>query len=154
MPKPADTLNLGAGNHIWKGAVNHDLRKHRPEIDVAWDLNMLPWPWVDDSFDQIAASSVLEHLRIDLVKALDECWRILRPGGTLRVKVPYWNHENSYADPTHRWRYSLRSLDVFVPETKLGGELGFYTERKWRFVARPKLNDQKSSIIATMGVVK
>ncbi len=153
MPK-RKTLNLGAGNHIWKGAVNHDLRKHRAEIDVAHDLNDVPWPWGDDSFDQIGASSVFEHLIIDLVTALDECWRILRPAGTLRVKVPYWNHDNAYADPTHRWQYSLRAFNVFDPRTKLGKELNFYTDRKWRVVGGPKLNDQRSSIIATLEVRK
>ena len=147
-------LNLGAGNYIWKGAVNHDLRKHRPEIDVTHDLNVLPWPWADSSFDHIASSSVFEHLTIDLVMALDECWRILRPGGTLRVKVPHWKHDNAYADPTHRWRYSLRVFDAFNPDTKLGRELGFYTDRRWKFIAAPKLNDQKSSIIATLEVRK
>jgi len=149
-----ETLNLGAGNHIWKGAVNHDLQMHRPEIDVAHDLNVLPWPWEDESFDRIAASSVFEHLTIDLVMALDECWRILRPKGTLRVKVPHWQHDNAYVDPTHRWRYSLRSLDVFVPQTRLGKELDFYTQRKWRFVKPPRLNDRRSSIIATLEVRK
>ena len=147
-------LNLGAGNHIWKGAVNHDLRKHRPEIDIAHDLNVLPWPWPDESFDAIGASSVFEHLQIDLVQALDECWRILRAEGTLRVKVPYWKHDNSYADPTHRWRYSLRSFDVFNPDRKLGKELGFYTARKWSFVKPPRLNDQKSSVIVVLQVRK
>ena len=134
--------------------MNHDLHKHRPEIDVVHDLNVLPWPWLDASFDHIAASSVFEHLTINLVTVLDECWRVLRPKGTLRMKLPFWQHDNSYADPTHRWRYSLRALDVFIPSTKLGKELGFYTPRKWAFVKGPKLNDQKSSIIATLQVRK
>ena len=149
-----DILNLGAGNHIWDGVVNHDLHKHRLEIDVVHDLNSIPWPWKDESYDHIAASSVFEHLTIDLVAALDECWRILRPKGTLRVKVPHWQHDNAYADPTHRWRYSLRCLDVFIPETDLGKELGFYTQHKWTVVKSPSLNDQKSSIIATLRVQK
>lgn len=147
-------LNLGAGNHIVKGWINHDLEKHRREIDVTHDLNITPWPWKDASFERINASSVFEHLSIDLVAALNECWRILKPGGTLRVKVPYWQNDNAYADPTHRWRYSLRSLDLFDPDTKLGRELGFYTARKWQFVKKPKLNDQKSSVIATLQVRK
>lgn len=149
-----EVLNLGAGNHIWKGAVNHDLTKHRPEIDVAHDLNVIPWPWPDRSFDHIAASAVFEHLMINLVMALDECWRILRPEGTLRVKLPHWQHDNSYADPTHRYRYSLRCFNVFVPNTKLGKELSFYTQRKWAFVKPPYLNDQRSSILATLRVRK
>ena len=150
----ADILNLGAGNHILSKAVNHDRCKHRPEIDVAHDLNIIPWPWPDASFELIAASSVFEHLQIDLMQALDECWRILQPEGQLRVKLPFWKHDNAYADPTHRWQYSPRSLNVFVPETKLGAELSFYTERKWRFEKVPKFNDQKSSFVATMQVVK
>lgn len=148
------TLNLGAGNRIMAEATNHDLRAHRPEIDVVHDLNVIPWPWPDASYDLIVASSVFEHLSIDLVQALDECWRILRPGGMLRLKVPYWKHDNAYADPTHRWRYSLRSLDVFDPDTKLGKELGFYTARKWAFVKPVKLNDQSSSIIGLLEVRK
>ena len=149
-----DILNLGAGNHIWEGAVNHDLRQHRDEIDVAHDLNIIPWPWADGSFDHLAASSVFEHLEIDLVRVLNECWRILRAEGHLRLKLPYWQHDNAYADPTHRWHYSLRALDVFVPETKLGTELVFYTDRKWRFVKGPKLNDQKSALVAMLQAVK
>jgi len=149
-----DILNLGAGNHIWKGAVNHDLRKHRPEIDVAHDLNIVPWPWEDNSFDLIGASSVFEHLKINLVQTLDECWRILRTEGCLRLKLPYWRHDNAYADPTHRWHFSPRVLDVFIPASKLGTELGFYTERKWRFVKGPRFNDQKSAFIAMMQVRK
>lgn len=148
------TLNLGAGNHISPGAVNHDRLKHRPEIDVVHDLNVLPWPWKDGSFGRIFASSVFEHLEINLVQALNECWRILEPAGTLRVKVPHWQHDNAYADPTHYWRFSLRSFDVFVPETKLGKELNFYTARKWQFVKPPALNGHQSSMIVTLAVRK
>lgn len=148
------TLNLGAGNHLAAEAVNHDLRRHRPEIDVVRDLNVLPWPWPDKSFDVVLSSSVFEHLEIDLVQSMDECWRILRPKGVLRLKLPHWQHDNAYADPTHRWRYSFRSLDVFVPETRLGQELGFYTERKWRYLGKVKTNEFKSALIAQMQVVK
>lgn len=149
-----EILNLGAGNRLIKGAINHDRIRRRSEIDVAWDLNVLPWPWETQSFDRIVASSVFEHLKIDLVTVLDECWRILRPKGTLRVKVPHWQHDNAYADPTHRWRYSLRCFDVFNPQTKLGKELGFYTGHKWAFVKGPRLNDQRSSIIVTLRICK
>lgn len=149
-----EILNLGAGNHTWNGAVNHDLKQHRPEIEIAHDLNELPWPWEDNSFDLIASSSVFEHLKIDLVQAMDECWRILRPEGRLRVKLPHWQHDNAYADPTHRWHFSPRVFDVFVPESKLGAELSFYTTRKWQYVKLPRFNDHKTAFIATMQVRK
>ena len=147
-------LNLGAGNRPLKGAVNHDRIKHRLEIDMVHDLNVLPWPWKANSLDQIVARSVFEHLDLDLVQVMDECWRILRSGGRLDVKVPHWQHDNAYADPTHRWRYSLRSFDVFLPDTALGKEHSFYTARKWQLLKGPKLNGAKSSLFITLRPVK
>ena len=149
-----EILNLGAGNKIMPEAVNHDLLKHRPEIAVAHDLEERPWPWPDNAFALIIAASVFEHLRLTLVEAMDECWRLLRPGGRIRVKLPHWQHDNSYADPTHRWRYSLRSLDYFDPATKLGSEYGFYTARKWKIVEPAGLNKQSTSLIALLEVRK
>jgi predicted SAM-dependent methyltransferase len=149
-----DILNLGAGNKPIKGAVNHDRVQHRPEIDVAHDLNVLPWPFEDNSFDKIAALAVFEHLDIDLVHSLDECWRILRPGGQLVLKLPMWNSPMSYDDPTHRWRFTPRVLDQFCPETERGRRYGFYTDRHWRFVKKARLNDAKSSIWWTLEVLK
>lgn len=149
-----DTLNLGAGNRIIAGAVNHDLVKHRPEIDVAHDLNDLPWPWADNSFDKVLAIAVLEHLRINLIQSVDECWRILRPGGVLYVKLPHWQHENSYLDPTHYWRFAPRTLNIFDPDTQYGHRYSFYTTRKWRVVKKPELNTARSSFAATLEVRK
>jgi len=129
-----DTLNLGAGNRIIDGAVNHDLTLHRPEITVAHDLNDLPWPWPDDSFDHIEAWAVLEHLRITLLVSLAGCWRILRVGGVLNAKLPLWNHDMSWADPTHFWKFSLVSLDQFDPDTERGAHYAYYTPRKWKII--------------------
>lgn len=148
------TLNLGAGNRIIGDAVNHDVGKHRPEIAVAWDLNKLPWPWPDNSFDQIVARSVLEHLRINLVESLDECWRILRPGGQIFLKVPYWQSELAHHDPTHYWFFSVASLDQFDPDTPRGKTYSFYTMRKWKILEPVVLNGAQSSIIAKMEVRK
>ena len=145
-----DKLNLGCGNVIVPNAVNHDVVKHRPEVNVAWDLNKLPWPWKDCSFDLIMAKAVFEHLRLNLVESANECWRILRPGGLLYLKVPFWQHEKSYDDPTHYWRYTLKSCNVFDPETWEGRTYGFYTARKWKIVKGPELNSGKSSIHVTM----
>ncbi len=149
-----DILNLGAGNRLVEGAVQHDLTRHRPEIDVVWDLNDLPWPWADNSFDLIIACAVLEHLRINLLESVNECWRILRPGGVLYAKLPYWDSDNSYRDPTHYWRFSLGTCDIFDPTTKYGYDYAFYTDRKWRIVQPAKLNKAGSSFSIKMQVMK
>jgi len=149
-----DILNLGAGNKLVKGAVQHDRTKHRPEIDVVWDLNDLPWPWPDNSFDMIVACAVLEHLKINLIESVNECWRILRPGGVLHVKLPYWNSDNSYRDPTHYWRFDLRTCDLFDPKTKYGHDYQFYPVKKWEITQKARLNKAGTSFALKMRVRK
>jgi SAM-dependent methyltransferase len=149
-------LQLGCGNDPLTGpdVVNHDRMKHRPEVDIVHDLDILPWPWSGNSFDLIVARSVFEHLRLNLIESLNECWRILRPGGQIFIKLPHWQSDISHDDPTHRWYFSLRSLDQFDPDTPRGKDYGFYTDRKWRIVQAPELNKAKSSILATLEVRK
>lgn len=149
-----DILNLGCGNKPIVGAINHDRIIHRPDIDIAWDLNDLPWPWADNSFDLIVALAVLEHLRINLIESVNECWRILRPGGELYIKLPYWDSEVSYIDPTHYWRFSPSSLDIFDPSTEYGRRYSFYTPYKWTIIKAPQLNRAGTSFHARMRVIK
>ena len=151
-------LCLGCGNSPVRaeGAVNHDqwLDSKRPWVTVAHDLNEVPWPWGDNTFDQIVASAVLEHLQINLLESMAECWRILRPEGTIWAKVPYAMSERSYDDPTHYWRFGMRAFEVFDPDTKAGKKYEFYTPFRWRILEPPRLNDAKTSIIAKMQVRK
>ena len=58
-----------------------------PEI-VAWDLRR-GIPFADDTFDVVYHSHFLEHLeRHAATIFLAECYRVLRPGGTIRIVVP------------------------------------------------------------------
>lgn len=151
-------LNLGCGNVPKGNAVNHDRIKHAPYVEVVWDLNRFPWPWPDASFERIIAKAVLEHLDCDLSKSLDECWRILKPGGLLFIKLPYVGSEYSYDDPTHRWFFTLRSFDQFDPDTRRGKEYAHvYGMRLWKIhrVAYNKgTREASTSIIATLEVRK
>lgn len=147
-------LNLGCGDKLVDGAVNHDRSAHRPEIDVVWDLNVFPWPWEDASFDLIVARAVFEHLDCDLLASVGESWRILKPAGQLYLKLPYWKHNNSFMDPTHRWFAALETPTIFDPDLPYGKKYKFYTERKWRVIKGPFLNKAKSSVICTLEVRK
>lgn len=139
-------LNLGAGNLIkdpnkW---INHDLHKHREEIDAIWDLNILPWPWKDESFSSIIAKAVFEHLDIDLLIAVDECWRLLMPGGELYVKVP--NAEDvigCWGDPTHRRPYTLSFTSIFDYKSENAGN-NFYTSQKWEIIEKGTTGTQNA----------
>jgi predicted SAM-dependent methyltransferase len=143
-------LNLGAANRIIKGAVNHDLRKHRKEISIAYDLNSLPWPWDDRSFDKIHAIDVLEHLEINLIQSLDQCWRILKVGGELIFKFPLHTSPTIREDPTHRWFWGPGVLDFVDPSTSWGRKYRFYTDNHWRVVSKKFLRDDKRSLQAIL----
>ena len=153
-------LNIGAGQRIIAGAVNHDIVKHRPEIDVVHDLNDMPWPWDDNSFDYISARAVFEHLNHDLIVSMNECWRILAPGGVIDLKLPYWKHDHSFDNPTHRWHFGPGSFDYFDPTTFNGTHYGFYTPYKWRILKKGfcKGSDNsggaESSLCAQLEVIK
>jgi ubiquinone/menaquinone biosynthesis C-methylase UbiE len=147
-------LNLGCGKDILPNAVNHDRTKHSAGIDVAWDLNVLPWPWPDNSFEMIVAYAVMEHLKLNLVESMNECWRILKPEGEICLKLPYYQHAASWQDPTHYWKFDVTSFDVFDPETKFGAYYDFYSERKWQIIRQAELNPGKSSIFVDLRVRK
>lgn len=59
---------------------------HSPIADVKADICNLPFK--DNSYDFIICNHVLEHIPDD-TKAMNELYRILRPGGTAILQVPY-----------------------------------------------------------------
>ena len=138
-------LNLGCGLDIRKDWINHDIIKHNKHIHV-WNLNNTPWPWGTSTIDRIDAISVFEHLELTLIETLNQCWRILKPGGGLYMKLPAWDSHVSYQDPTHRWFYDPRVFEYFDPATPLGREYWFYTELKWKLKSPGKYNSGKTSI--------
>lgn len=142
-------LNLGCGNRIIEGAVNHDRTRHRPEIDVVHDLNVLPWPWPDGAFEKVCALSVLEHLRHNLLTSMDEIWRITAPGGVAVIKLPHWKASLSWEDLTHVHLVGPGVMDQIDPRTKRGHDYRFYTRRKWR-IDKFQVNKSKTSFHWTM----
>lgn len=81
-------LNIGCGSIRLDGWIGVDAYG---EPDVKHDLNVTPWPFKDNSVDKILAAHVFEHLD-NWWGAFLECVRILKPLGTLEVRVP---HESS-----------------------------------------------------------
>jgi SAM-dependent methyltransferase len=99
------TIDLGSGDKKqYPGSLGFDLRP-AAEVDAVTDLSR-SLPVASGSVDAIFAVHVLEHL-IDFLTLVDDCHRVLRPGGTLHVMSPWWGHVNAVADPTH-----VRLLDV------------------------------------------
>lgn len=138
-------LNLGCGKNIrdpdvW---INHDINHHDNAIMAVHDLNITPWPWEDNSFEEIAALSVFEHLRLTLIESLNECWRIICPQGVLALKYPLFTSPHIHDDPTHIWFWSDKVLEFVDPDYAYGKKCDYYTEFKWRILERYTDSEQK-----------
>ena len=69
---------------------------HSPLADVKADICALPFE--DNSYDLILCNHVLEHIPNDL-KAMEELYRVLKPGGTAILQVPLEeDRENTFED--------------------------------------------------------
>ncbi len=123
-------LNVGSGSGVVDGWINID-RRHVQGVSVLADLNQIPWPFKNDSFEVVLCNHVLEHLT-DIVHAMEEIHRISVHGGCIVIRTPYFANYESFRDPTHRWHFTWESFDYFVAES------GFfvYTNRKFRLVGK------------------
>lgn len=80
-------VNVGCGRRIHPAWCNLDLVASVPGV-VEHDLRK-GLPLENDSCDAVYHSHVLEHLtKDDGKKLLGECFRVLKPGGVVRVVVP------------------------------------------------------------------
>lgn len=129
-------LNMGCGTDIRPDYLNVD--KYYKKADAMWDIFSIPLN--DDSVAQVMCYEVFEHLPMHRVhEALSECYRVLKPGGTLVLTVPdivsYCKNivENPddeyyitrlYGNQSHDGQYHLNG---FTPKRlfKLLGNAGF-----------------------------
>ena len=117
-------LELGCGTEPTPGYVHHDRRRHAGHVDVAHDLNELPWPWGDDSCEEVLGLDVFEHLHLMPEQWLRECYRILRPGGMLRLRVPVFGSPWHLIDPTHVRGFHPLNFDYFIAGRELHRKFG------------------------------
>lgn len=105
--KKLERWDLACGNNKQKGFKGVDITKKGTQANIEWDLSRYPWPFKDNSVDEIFCSHFLEHIpHIDsyhdgLFLFMDECWRILKPGAGARFIVPYYSSVRAIQDPTH-----------------------------------------------------
>jgi len=130
-------LNLGCGNCYHQDWTNIDLNSNNSHV-MSHDLRRgIPFP--EASFDVVYHSNIIEHFqRDDALLFMKECFRVLKPGGILRVATPnleqicriYLEILNSLKngdlsrDPDYEW-ILLEMYDQTVRE-KSGGQMVEY----------------------------
>lgn len=69
----------------------------------------LPFP--TSSIESIVSHHCLEHIGDGFLPLMDECYRVLVPGGVMRVIVPLFPSRTAVEDPDHRRMFMTGSFD-------------------------------------------
>lgn len=106
-------LNLGCGDKLMPGYVNVDICG---SPDLICDLSKFPWPFEDNSVEEVFAEHFLEHVD-DYDKTVREINRILSPRGRLHFVVPHFR-SSWYPWHLHRYQFSTITCRLLCTELK------------------------------------
>lgn len=127
-------LNFGCGARYSPGWENIDFYSPGPEVRRVNLVRGFPYP--DGSFEAVYSSHVLEHFtKRQCFEMLRECFRVLRPGGVVRVVVPdlgvtideyqrIRGMADSDPDKAGRYRWIMIELLDQLVRTERNGEWG------------------------------
>jgi predicted SAM-dependent methyltransferase len=135
-------LDIGCGDKCAKGFTGIDIR---PGADIEHDLEVFPWPIDDGECSEARASHIVEHIRPQKQLAfMDECWRVLKTGGTLSVSTPMGGSERWHQDPTHCASWNDQTPGYFDVESVYRS---VYSPKPW------KIKSLSTDVIGDLHVV-
>lgn len=150
------------GNTEWGDLTTLDINPdHKP--DVIHDLNVTPYPFPSDAFDEVHAYEVLEHLgRQGDYKAFfeqfSELWRILKPNGFLCASVPLPTSVWAWADPSHT-RIIPRETLAFLDQAQYAAQIGVTAMSDFRSIYKADfepdfMEDNNGSLFFVLKAIK
>jgi predicted SAM-dependent methyltransferase len=117
-------LQIGAGPNILEGWLNSD--QYPTSRGVVFLNATKPFPFEDCTFDYILSEHQIEHLTYKQgLFMLGECYRVLKPGGKMRVATPDLQTLIGLYAPERsdlQQRYIRWITDKFLPQ------IGIYSE--------------------------
>lgn len=133
-------MELGCGNKRLDGYnIYLDAHDHGFNDVCNFEVEKLPIP--DDAASYIHCNHVLEHIH-DVQHILNECWRILKPGGIFEIKVPYGLWPGA-SKPVHFqcitacWFDWLRREDIYK----------WYGYRSWKILKLEEIKNNNTGEI-------
>jgi hypothetical protein len=112
-------LDIGCGPNKQLGFEGVDIEAFSG-VDHVFDIRQTPWPWDNESVDEVHSSHFLEHLTgQERIVFFNELYRVMKVGAQARFITPSWSHERAYGDPTHQW-------------PPVCGWTFFYLHKNWR----------------------
>jgi len=118
-------LDIACGQNKQPGFKGVDISPG-PGVDFVWDLEKYPWePFKDDSVEEVYVSHYAEHTK-DLMKFMDEIWRICIPDAKVTIIGPYYTSIRAWQDPTHTRALSEATWIYFNKDWRVANKLDHY----------------------------
>jgi SAM-dependent methyltransferase len=102
-----NNLSIGSSANHSRGPkgqnwINLDMNP-KANPDVLWNLNNLPMPFKDNTFDCVLATHILEHLgKEQWVHVIADIHRILKPGGAMIAVTPHGSSDVALGMAQHK----------------------------------------------------
>ena len=139
-------IHLGCGLDYKSDYINLDVNKSC-KADVYHDLNHYPYPFKDNTADEIIACHIIEHLD-DPVKFLKECHRVLKLNSRLIVECPiggtwssyHFNHKFNLTPYSFlifnqkRWNWQFKDMSFKVGKIVVQPFFNKKINLPWRFI--------------------
>ncbi len=158
-------LDLASGQSPREGFTGVD--KFAPNAQKV-DLFKFPWPWADNSVDEIHCSHFIEHIPMEevtyadgvtkkdaLFAFFDEVYRILKPEGSALIIWPHLKSARAFQDPTHRRFIPFEMLQYLDRNWRLANKLDHYQvnchfQYSWAWGYDSSLNARVDEVKAKM----
>jgi predicted SAM-dependent methyltransferase len=106
-------LDIGCGASKKEGFIGVDILKFEG-VDIVHDLSKFPYPFEENSIDEIWMDNVLEHIENPIL-VMNEIYRICSNEARITISVPYFRSFYSIIDPTHRNYFGVSWFNYFDP---------------------------------------
>lgn len=149
IPPKVKSLDFGCGSKKLQNSLGIDASGSCLP-DLIHDIDRQPLPIQDNSFDLIYSDQFLEHVE-NLIFVMSEAYRVLRPGGIMISRVPYFRSSYAYIDPTHRRCFTINTLDYFVDGNYLSDNYSlseFKFSAIYKFIESPLDSSYLKSFLA------
>ncbi len=107
-------LDVGCGKHKIPGSIGMDIVA-LDGVDVVHNVNVSPWPFEDNTFDEIIMSHLIEHCD-SIPRLMEEVHRVSKNGAIIKIITPHYTDMISWSDITHKWHLNTSSFKYFLPD--------------------------------------
>lgn len=122
-------IDIGCGKNKREGFLGVD-QFAMQGVDVVMDVRQ-PWPWEDNTVDEVHCSHFLEHLTgNERVFFMNELYRVMKPGAKATVITPHWASNRAYGDFTHQWP-PVSEMYFYYLSAEWRTTQAPHTDKKW-----------------------